>query len=321
MVHITPRRHKKCRRHPPCRCRQYQLLFISAVSFAALVIWNESFVQNELEAPLDHIAASLLKPIYRYNQCPLIEARDDTMEALPLPPMFMVSARPRHMVLPIINSWNTRGGFPVEVISTANYSKSYRNKRCRIYSWKSRLFGVYQMVFQQFLLRSNHNSSQQQQSSSSLNSSSSTTDKLSLSQPLPEYLVTVEDDVILIDPQRFRQELYWAIQQQVGYYSFYNPRIEAIRKSAIRGKNISSISKYSDNYSDGECIYESGAVAQIWSRHLLEQVVQASNDTYCRLPIDMFVAQQGPWYVTQHRLVKHIGQRVQYKKKKKKKVP
>eukprot|EP00797_Seminavis_robusta_P015695 Sro234_g094570.2 (95) ;mRNA; r:83664-83948 len=91
---------------------------------------------------------------------------------------------------------------------------------------------------------------------------------------------------MLLDGIQFRRELLYVYHQaQWDYYSF-------------------------TRNSPDTCLYRFGTPAQLWGRRMMEQVLDVDDDVFCRLPIDMFVAQQGPWYVTHHQLVKHIGKRV-----------
>lgn len=100
------------------------------------------------------------------------------------------------------------------------------------------------------------------------------------------HVVVLEDDVKLLARDALLSELEWAVMHDLDYYSFF------------RNTN-------------NTCIYNFGAVAQVMSRRLVQTILEAGNDSFCRLPLDMFVAQQGPWYVTQRDLVQHVGKRVQ----------
>lgn len=254
-------KHPAALRHPRShrRTRRFQwILAISLLALSAWILhrlqqWNQRFVSKELEAPFDHIRSTLLKPVYSYS-CPS-SADVQQSPICTLPKIIMVSARPSEQVKPVVESW-TKEGFAVEVVSTTNLSAHYVNQRCQKESWKSRLFGIYHAVIAQVL-----------QQDASL-----------------QYLVTLEDDVVLQDGRLFRQELCYALQQQVGFYSFHRTQTTS-------------------------CIYQWGTQAQVWSRDMLERTLRVDHDTYCRLPIDMYVAQQGPWYATQQDLVRHVGKR------------
>jgi hypothetical protein len=222
-------------------------------------LWNRSYVDKELEAPLDHLTSNLWKPLYGIKGCPDFNHYHKLPHGTQLPPLVMISARPKHLVDPVLETW-TRAGFQVAIFNTTQISRDYRNLKCHQETFKSRLFAVYQEVFQNLLQESN-------------------TSK-------PYFAVTMEDDVKLLDATRFRQELAYAYQQQWDYYSF------------------------TKNSRDPTCLYQFGTTAQLWSQRMMRHVLQVNDDIFCRLPIDMFVAQQGPWYVTQHQLVQHVGTRL-----------
>ena len=151
----------------------------------------------------------------------------------------------------------------------------YRNLRCRRHTFASLVFAVYQHVFS----------------------------KLLLDFPSQQYFVTVEDDTILLNATRFYVELRWAMKHNVGYYSFASVSASNAAASALLLSSSPSISRRS-------CVYEYGTIAQLISRPLMLQVLNADTDSFCRLPIDMFIARAGPWYATVHPITKHIGSRL-----------
>jgi hypothetical protein len=93
-----------------------------------------------------------------------------------------------------------------------------------------------------------------------------------------------------------RHELRLAIERyHFEYYSFT--------------KNHPAAADNEDNHQ--HCLYRFGTTAQLWSQKMMRKVIyDVDDDTYCRLPIDMYIAQQGPWYVTQRQLVQHVGTRM-----------
>jgi hypothetical protein len=129
----------------------------------------------------------LQKPFYALN-CPIIP--DDDNGPMQLPPAFMVSARSQQEVAAALSTWQQQ--FNVSVVQTRSFSKSYVNERCRKYSWKSRLFAVYQFIFKRLL---------------SLH-------------PEESHFVIIEDDVVLKDGVNLRRELVWAINHDIDFYSF-----------------------------------------------------------------------------------------------------
>jgi hypothetical protein len=114
--------------------------------------------------------------------------------------------------------------------------------------------------------------------------------------PDAQHFVTVEDDTVLLNATRLYQELDWAVAHNVGYYSF--------------------TSTSTSTTTPASCIYQYYTTAQLISRRLMRQVATADNDSFCRLPIDMFIARAGPWYVTTKPVTKHIGKRLKIQKKK-----
>jgi hypothetical protein len=246
----------------------------------ALWYWNQQFIWEEREAPLDHLASVLQAPLYALT-CPVIP--DDTVldvativnRTTPIP-FAMISARPAAQVQPVLESWSQHGVSHIQLISTLNMSRTYQNTRCRIQrhiSWASRLFAVYQDVFRRLLEE----------------------------YPNESHFVTVEDDTVLLNATRLYQELNWAVAHNVGYYSFTSTY-------------LASTSSDSDSHSSPSCIYQYLTTAQLISRRLMLSIIHADDDSFCRLPIDMFIARAGPWYVTTKNITKHIGTRLNIKK-------
>ena len=209
---------------------------------------------NELEAPFDHIATIPQKPFYALN-CPVIP--DEDKGRMKLTPAYMVSARSQQDVTVTFSTWQQQ--FNVSVVQTRRFSESYVNKRCRKKSWKSRLFAVYQYLFERLL--SIH--------------------------PDESHFLIMEDDVILKDGVNLRQELVWAVNNDIDFYSFQPTKSKS-------------------------CVYQYGTNAIVVSRKLMLQIINADVDTFCRLPIDMAIARAGPWHVTRRKLTEHIGKRLNF---------
>ena len=161
------------------------LVFLGGV--ALLWCWNLTRVLEEDEAPLDHLAAILQKPLYALN-CPIIRETDD--RTLKMPPAVMISARPKEQVAFALATWQRY--FNLSVIRTDSFSSTYINTRCRKTAWKARLFAVYQHVFQQMISQ----------------------------YPADWLFLVVEDDVLLIDGPGTHRELSWVLQHNVEFYSF-----------------------------------------------------------------------------------------------------
>jgi hypothetical protein len=222
---------------------------------ASLRMWHEGFVLEERESPLDHWAAAVQKPVYGLF-CPSIpnQATNSSTEV----PMFMISARPYDQVDHVLRSW-TDAGFLVKLVNTTEWSLSYVNTKCRRQTFGSRLFAVYQRLFQEVLL--NHTTG--------------------------SHVVVLEDDALLRNGDALRREISWAISHNVDYYSLY---------AAPNSKS---------------CIYSHGTVAQVISRRFAAQLVRDVDPvSFCRLPIDLWISTHGPFYVTVHQLVEHVGKRL-----------
>ena len=168
----------------------------------------------------------------------------------------MISARPMIQVVKVLNSW-TKEGFLVKIQSTLNISRNFQDDRCPLKNqWAVRLFSVYHQVFREALQN----------------------------YPSNSHFVFLEDDARLDDGVGLREELTYAIDQNLDYYSFF----------------------YHGNDS---CLYSSGTVSQVISREMIEKLLQIDTKSFCRLPIDMYIAKIGPWFETQRQLVTHIGKR------------
>ena len=130
-------------------------MIVMVVVLLFICMWNQSFVQNELQASLDHLKSSLWKPVYSLS-CPDIYGHATaTTTYVNLtanqPPMIIISARPNHLVVPILETW-TGQGFEVRLFNTSKMSLDYVNRRCRKRTFKSRLFAIYRQVFEKLLL-------------------------------------------------------------------------------------------------------------------------------------------------------------------------
>jgi len=226
-------------------------------SINSLYEWNRSFIRRQKEAPLDHLLSVWQQPLYAFS-CPDIPVIDYENDHLLLSPIIMISARPPEQVQPILDSWQ-QGGMNVTLFSTKKVSEDYTNTKCQQYTWASRLFAVYQLVFDRTLSQ----------------------------YPSSAHFVLLEDDVLLLDPKGLRAEVHWAVRQNLDYYSLF-----------------------ATDESKKACVYNYGAVAQVMSRSMMERLLSVDTDRFCRLPIDMYIAQQGPWYVTRRSLVKHVGKRL-----------
>jgi hypothetical protein len=290
--------------------------------YGSIYQWNQSYVDLSLEAPLDHLQSALWTPLFHLSGCPDMNAtiRTGTAAAAVTTtttatatttsstmtsnnnnisngssnissngsssnsnssssnnisntiPMIMISARPYELVAPVWRTW-TDAHFKMIVVNTTAMSRNYVNTRCPKETFKSRLFGIYQQVLAPYVA-----------------------DGGPYNNHYNEYLVTVEDDARLLDNgDTLRHELQLAVERHYQYYSF--------------SRNSSPTTNASTSTST-TCWYRFGTQAQLWSRRMIQKILTVDDDTYCRLPIDMYIAQQGPWYVTQRPLVQHVGQRL-----------
>jgi hypothetical protein len=256
----------------------------------SLWYWNQQAIWEEREAPLDHLVSTLQIPLYALT-CPLIPESDTIMDVdvanrtmnpththnTTIPPFAMISARPAAQVQPVLESWSQHGVPHIQLISTLNMSRTYQNTRCRVRVHQHNSWASRLFAVYQDVFR-----------------------RLLEEYPDESHFVMVEDDTVLLNATRLYQELNWAVTHNVGYYSFMSTYLASKSDS--------------DSNSSPSCIYEYGTNAQLISRRLMLSVINADDDSFCRLPIDMFIARAGPWYVTTKRITKHIGTRLNIQK-------
>ena len=247
-------------------------------------LWNKAYINADLEAPLDHWKTTLLfKPFYSYFvTCPKFDTTTmTTSNSSPVVsiPFFMISARPMEQVQPIWDNWTRLNvstphhqlaftnmtlirtdQISLTIQHTVKTGLCKRQQQALPLSFHTRLFWVYQHVLQDIVLPY-------------------------LQQKHYEYMVLIEDDVLLLDPLGLQAEVAWAVQHKVDYYSLF------------RTSTFSS------------CLYEHGTPAQVMSVSMIQRIIALQTKITCRLPIDMWIAQQGPWFVTQRPLIQHVGKR------------
>lgn len=255
------------------------LLGVSSLSaLAAVHRWNQSFVLREVDAPLDHWASSVQKPWYALT-CPKFSSlgRDSDPDPTLLDPIpiWMISARPFSQVASVLSSW-TEQGFNVELVNTTewstNHAKAEAVESCQRPSFGARLFSVYRRALSERFL-----------------SNASTTARYT-------HAVLLEDDARLVDGTALRRELGWAVSHNVDYYSFFA---------------VGSDDNDATTAPIRSCVYDHGTVAQVLSRRFAERLVHhVDRKSLCRLPIDLWIAKHGPWYVTRQKLVEHVGTRL-----------
>jgi hypothetical protein len=331
------------------RCCIAVLILGLLVAMSVVVwYWNQRAVWKQQEAPLDHIKTVLLKPFWAWT-CPIIpnlvaittlrptlqptlDDNNQTATTTPPPlnassktrrnrrppaivapivvvPVVMISARPAEQATPVYQTWSQNAvlmdaheryeGAPqlvFSLVNTTDFSRHYQNTKCAQLTFASRLFAVYQHVLTRLLNSSSEHSSTP-----------------------PRHFVVLEDDVVLLDATRFLAELKWAMDHDVGFYSFQLLLPEYLEAAAstkqvgptlthsnasLRGANLETSSR------QRSCVYQFSTTAQVIGRRLAQQIVHADTDSFCRLPIDMYIARAGPWYSTVHAVTRHVGQRL-----------
>ncbi|DAZ94479.1 TPA: hypothetical protein N0F65_003413 [Lagenidium giganteum] len=99
--------------------------------------------------------------------------------------------------------------------------------------------------------------------------------------PQESDFVFLEDDALLVDASVFEFEVCRAQVEEHAFFSLYR----ASRQDS--------------------CIYHSGTVAFYITKPVMEEVIRVGTATSCRLPIDIFLATNGPWYATAEDIVRH----------------
>jgi hypothetical protein len=246
------------------RRKRFFIVILGAITLVLYLIWsyNQAFKLIEDEAPFDHIRSILLKPFYRFS-CP---SSHITMKCNRSIPIYLVHGRPSDdQFQRVIQSWRD-SVHEISIIDTYNMSHSYRNTQCIYFQWHQRLFHIYQQVFHHVLTKDH---------------------------PTDVGFVFIEDDVLLLNPGLFLDQL--CIAQQYEFYSFYETESNRERWSS-------------------SCLYNYGTPAFYIKQSLMKKVIHGvSSDEFCRLPIDMYLATLGPWYKvsTREMIVQHIGSRLQ----------
>lgn len=149
-------------------------------------------------------------------------------------------------------------------VSTEDKSTMKSGFLCRKMKWEHRLVAVYQTVFSHLLS----------------------------TYPNDEGFVIIEDDAVLNHPHAFVEEVCNAHNQQLEFYSLYQPP-----SSTWRGTSRSSPS----------CIYKHGTVAFYIRQSLMKKIMnERRRQWFCRFPIDMYISRMGPWYATTREVVGHL---------------
>ena len=99
-------------------------------------------------------------------------------------------------------------------------------------------------------------------------------------------ILSLQDDVRLL-----RMQTCAAIAQPFAFLSLYRT------------------SKLDDTDTTPACYNVWGTQACVIARGLKQQITNLDPRTSCRLEIDLYLQSIGPWPVTQHELVEHVGSR------------
>lgn len=251
-----------------------QLFVIFAVLFVyvSLYLWNLYYQVQQKEAPLDHLLSTVKKPFYR--TCPEIPvaANESLSSAITTKWSGLTNSTPPFIMI------SARPREKVEpIVQSWMAFVQPLSLKLTVFSTRN-ISDIYvnkrchHWTWSSRLFAVYHHVMEW----ALLNSTST-------------FFVFLEDDVVLRMPIAFGSELQWAIHQELDYYSFF--RTPPVPKKRNRTS----------------CLYQWGTQAQLISRKMINRILRVNDDRFCRLPIDMYLAQQGPWYVTQRQLVEHVG--------------
>ena len=99
--------------------------------------------------------------------------------------------------------------------------------------------------------------------------------------------IIVEDDAELVDAKQMLVESCMARQYQYTFYSFFR----------------------TENQEDS-CMYQYGMVSFYVNRQFITTFLDdVDAKTVCYIPIDMYIAMNGPWYGTRNKIIKHDSKR------------
>jgi hypothetical protein len=278
-----------CRRGKHLLPRLLCLCTLIIYGIGSLWYWNRQAIWEEREAPLDHLASALQTPLYAFT-CPVIP--EDTVMDMDMD-IDIDMDMDMDMDMDDVDANNqTLTNFPFAMIS----ARPPAQVQPVFQSWSNSVPNI-QLVSTLNISRTYQNTRchiQRHSWASRLFAVYQDVFRRLLEEyPDSQHFVTIEDDVVLLNATRLYQELHWAVRHNVGYYSFTSTSLAS---------------------SSPSCIYEYGATAQLISRRLMSSIINADDDSFCRLPIDMFIARAGPWYVTTKRITKHIGKRLNIQK-------
>jgi hypothetical protein len=254
------------------------LCALAVQGIGSLSYWNRQAIWQQREAPLDHISTILQKPLYALT-CPAIP--EDAV--IGNRTMIATSMDDTHALIPFIMI----GARPATQVQPV------------FQSWSKHGVPHIQLVSTLNTSQTYRNTRCQRHTWSSQLFAvyQDVFSRLLEEYPATQHFVTVEDDTVLLNATRLYQELDWAVRHNVGYYSF-TPFPTSIAAEL----------------SSSSCVYDHSTTAQLISRRIMQSVLDADADSFCRLPIDMFIARAGPWYVTTKRITEHVGKRLTIQK-------
>lgn len=259
-----------------------RILAVTLFSFAGLMmvvlVWNQQAVWQQREAPLDHAIAAVQKPFWAWT-CPVIP--DTAMDVLQAHtntttrrvPIAMISARDMTIVQPVYDTWNNNSilqDIPLFLHPVQLKNTSEFSRTYVNTRCQSATFASRLFAVYQHVIA-----------------------ELLHDFPQTRHFILVEDDTVLINATRFVQEVHWAVD--VADVDFYS---------------INPFATNNPSLSPSSCVYEFSTTAQIMSRTIMTRILEADTDSFCRLPIDMFLARAGPWYTSVRPITKHQAKRL-----------
>jgi hypothetical protein len=190
----------KAIRRIPVRVWHRWRLFIRVAIFAILLhvgilivlLWqyHTQQVESERESILDHVAATVLKPIYA-AMCP-IKSNNDAVVCPPISKIIVLNGRPTRPVQSV-NSWRNVPA-KIEYYNTTSLLSTYGTiSECKTTSWRARLFAIYKHVFRDTMAK----------------------------YPNDLGFLFFEDDAVLTSFELLKEEACMAEQHQLSFFSFY----------------------------------------------------------------------------------------------------
>jgi len=252
---------------------QRLIIFVALFVYVSLYLWNLYYQVQQREAPLDHLFSTVKKPFYRCPEIP-VAANESLSSAITTKRSSLANSPPPFIMI----SARPREKVEPIVQSWMTFVQPL-SLTLTVFSTRN--------VSDIYVNKRCHHWTW----SSRLFSVYHHVMEWALLNSTSAFFIFLEDDVLLRMPVAFGSELQWAIHRKLDYYSFFRTPLVSKKRNRT------------------SCLYQWGTQAQLISRKMMNRILQVNDDRFCRLPIDMYVAQQGPWYVTQRQLVEHVGTR------------